>query len=128
MANEPIFSLPQLRIIGTLGFLMLAIDGDVVNEEKKIIELFLRDFWHYTFGEYRDCLTSIEKIGQSIVNDTGTKVDKIDRILKVLNEQLTRPQKEVVADFARQVMTADDVIDAGEKALYFHIQKGLGVS
>ena len=127
MPNDPVFPLPQLRIIGTLGFLMLAIDGDIAKEEKKLLETFLRDYWHYTFGEYKNTLAQIETIGHSIYADPGTKLDKIDRVLVKLNDLLSRPQKEVVVDFARQVMTADDVIEAEEKMLYEHIQRGLNV-
>lgn len=126
--SKPLFPIPELRVIGVLGYLMVSIDGYVDEEEKQTIRQFLKAHWYKKFGDFTDFMLDVEKVAGSVQAIPSKRRDKVDRILKVLNFKLNNQQKEIVIHFLVQIIEADFIFTKEEENFLDYIKKSLSLN
>jgi len=109
------------------ALLMSLIDGELHENEWKIIETFAKKYWLDDYENFESYEKKIKKEIQSFLSDNEKLEKKISNVVSTLTPELTSHQKNAVLNLVGEVMIADGVMTLDESKLFAVFMEKMGI-
>lgn len=107
--------------------LMSLIDGELHDDEWKIIETFAKIYWLEDYENFEIYERKIKREIQSFLADNSKLEVTISDVVSHLTPELTSQQKNVVLNLVGEVMIADGVMTLEESKLFAVFMEKMGI-